>query len=122
MSNKVSPKQNTSWVVVFIIMGVCLASCLIFFIAPKLASKNSPPTPTVSTEVSAWYVCLGFIEKQLGLSPLDAQEYNAAAVVNLPRTGQYNVDVYYAKYTTTYECVVVLFPNGDWKLRNISIK
>lgn len=100
------------------------------FVAPLFQTLTAAPSetpkptftvePTKSPEEHAWNACRLFIERELKLSPFDAQEYNPAGVI---KTGDnYLVDVYYAVNNVTYSCYLTQEANGDWRLVDLSIK
>jgi hypothetical protein len=112
-------KSNTAGIFVLIIIGICI----LLWAIPQIQSKLSPPVATATTrpEEGAWYACTEFIQQQLGVSSLDAQRYNPSGVTIL-NSGQYQVDVYYAKLTSTYRCVILHRQDGNWQLISLDVK
>lgn len=72
-------KKNSGLVVLVVIIGICI----FLWAITQTGSKSSSATPTASPEESAWYACTQFIQKQLGVSSLDAQRYNPSGVTIL---------------------------------------
>lgn len=112
------PKKSNT--LVWLILGICLV-CLIIWITPQITSKNSPPTPTDRPEVSAWYACTLFVERQMDISSLDAQRYTASGVT-IEGGGQYTVIVYYPKIRSTYKCSLIRKTDGTWNLIALGVK
>ena len=80
------------------------------------------PTATSSPSERSWYACTTFIERQIGLSTLDAQRYNPGGVVSLGGN-QYEVTVFYAQPGTFYECTLRHHPDdGDWELLSLTVR
>lgn len=115
----------------------------ILLIVPFVVSACAPaapaaiPTPTAAPEESAWYACTLFIERQLDVSTSDAQRYNPNGVIlndtlkggtpvdfttyTGPR--QYEVNVYYAKYGSTYHCILIYDPDAKtFQLKSLDVK
>ena len=104
------------------------------------ACNTSQPTATaapMTLEESAWYACTLGIKKEIGLSILDAQDYNADGVhlddtfkdgtpvdfTTYTGPRQYEVDVYYAKVKSIYHCILTYYPDTKaWKLTSLAVK
>jgi hypothetical protein len=108
-----------------LIMGVVILllilAGLMFSRMAQSNEKSSAPTPTTPPQESAWYACTLFIEKQLGVSTSDAQRYTSGNVIDMGNN-QYTVNVYYAKLSSTYQCVLLLLPNHDIQLKSLGVK
>ena len=128
-------KKNSNSLIVVITIGICI----ILFVILRLptVSKPLPATPTTTPQESAWYACTLGIQKELGLSILDAQNYNPKGVLlddtfkdgtpvdfttyTGPR--QYEVDVYYAKVKSMYHCILTYYPDTKaFKLTSLEMK
>lgn len=111
------PQETTSTSKIFFwaIVGVGILSFIVLFVIPNFQKASSPPTATSSPEHLAWTACTQFVERQLGVSPSDAQRYNPSGVVALA-DGQYQVTVFYAKTSASYRCTLARHSNGDWEL------
>jgi hypothetical protein len=108
---------------IFIILGVIAVVIIIIVI---IASNNSNGSgggtkTTSSNEESAWTSCTLFIQRQLGISYLDSQQYSPSLVTS-QGNNQYVTDVYYAKLKSMYECVIYHQPDGNWQLMSLSLK
>lgn len=105
--------------------------------APNPPAPTAIPTPTTTPEESAWYACTVAIERELGLSISDAQRYNPDGVIlndtlkdgtvvdfttyTGPR--QYEVNVHYAKYGSTYHCILIYYPDTKaFQLKSLDVK
>lgn len=109
-------------VVIFILLVLLACGGLYAFKGISAAFSGTPtPEPTSRPEVSSWYACTQFIQQKLGLSALDAQDYNAGGVVAL-KSSQYQVDVFYAKQATFYRCVILHTSDGNWQLVSLALK
>jgi hypothetical protein len=73
------------------------------------------PKTTFTPAEDAWTTCTMFIERQLGLSIMDAQEYNPSGVT-VPADNEFIVNVYYAKNNATYQCDILKQSDGNWNL------
>jgi hypothetical protein len=93
----------------------------VLFMASLACGGTSKSSPTSTAEESAWTACTLFIEKQLDISFLDAQDYSPSGVTALG-DGQYEVKVYYAKYSDTYKCTILRRSNGDWQLLDLKVQ
>lgn len=117
---KAKPKSKMALYLILAIVGICF---FVFLLSQCSAhgGGNALPTATASPQENAWYACTLFVEKQLSISSSDAQRYNPSGVTLL--TGnQYQVEVYYAKYTSFYQCVISHRPDGNWELISLKVK
>lgn len=105
------------------VIGIVVLIIIILLTRLSSASKgntsqsNSPSNPTQS----AWTACTLFVEKQYGISYLQAEKYHSSGVKSTGNN-QYVVTVNYAKYSSTYECRVFNTASGDWSLLAIGPK
>ncbi len=114
-------QKNSTPLMLGILALVFIACLLVYGIISALTSPSragSIPTATVSAHENSWYACTLFIDRQLGLSSLDAQEYSPGNVSDLGND-QYSVRVYYAKNNAIYRCTLAHLPSGDWQLLNL---
>lgn len=88
-----------------------------------LSACGEPPTPkpTTAPQESAWYACTTFVQQQLGVSLLDAQDYTSGGVTVLGND-QYSVEVFYADQGSSYRCELSRHVNGDWELLGLEAK
>jgi hypothetical protein len=77
-------------------------------------------TRTSSVEENAWTACTLFVEKQYGLSFLDAEDYRESGVLHLSGE-QFLVRVWYADQGNQYECMVERRSNGDFLLLSLDV-
>lgn len=115
---ELKPKSNTAFYIVLAIVGVSLFVFLLAQCSGKGGSSQTSPTATI--EENAWFACTTGIEKQLGVSYLDAQHFTSSGVTSLG-SNQYKVVVYYAKDTVFYQCTVQKVSQG-WAILEISVK
>jgi len=97
---------------------------LIVFLLSACGGSGVPtavPTPTSTPQEKAWYACTAFIDRQLGLSFLDAQDYTPSGVTT-SGSDQYTVEVFYADQGDTYRCELSRHANGDWQLLSLEVK
>jgi hypothetical protein len=119
-----APKQAKSHYIrnlIVIPLLLLILVCVIVAIEKSVSGGGGGATPTPAPEKEAWSACTTFIEQQLGLSFLDAQQYNPGGITSLGNN-QYSVDVYYAKEKSMYECVILLPPDGSWQLVSLNLK
>lgn len=119
--DKPLPKEGSRTVLIIatiIGIGILLGAALI--LVKTFGSDNNNSGIASSPEEGAWTMCTLFVEREMGISYLDAQRYNASGVVVLGG-GQYQVTVYYAKLDKTYQCSITHKPNGDWEAKNLRI-
>lgn len=104
-------------VIAFVVVIACIP-CLKFAV-----DANKPvPKPTLSPSESAWTACTMFVEKQVGVSILQAQDYSPSRILAL-ENNRYQVDVYYAKYASTYRCTLYHHvDDGDWELVGLQVR
>jgi hypothetical protein len=126
-------KASNAPLVIGILGILCIAVWAIF----QSGSKSSEATPTSTPEESAWYACTTFIKREVGLSILDAQDYNPGGVI-LNKTlkdgtevdfttykgpRQYEVNVYYAKVASMYHCILIYDPDTrNFQLKSLDVK
>ncbi len=113
-----APKGHLVRNIVILLAIIATILCLINLGKNNPGGGTGGSTTSTSVEESAWTACEMFIEKQLGISQFDAQRYNPNGVT-AQSSGQYSVNVYYAKNNVTYRCVVLHKANGDWQLVSI---
>jgi tetratricopeptide (TPR) repeat protein len=94
--------------------------CISLWAVIQIGSKSSPAKPTSTPEEMAFSACTQFIEKQLGVSYFDAQDYSPSRVTTL-NNGQFQVKVYYAKLSDTYQCTILHRTDGNWQLLNLEV-
>ena len=84
--------------IILILVAYLLAAC-----TPSQQAIHTAPAS--SPEEDAWTACTLFVEKQYGISYLDAERYdpNKVAIVS---NGDYYVEAFFAKYSTTYRCLL----------------
>jgi len=99
---------------------LCLIVLFIVSLACAGSSNSSPTRPTSTTEENAWWACKLLIEKQLKISPRDAQEYNPSGVTPIDND-HYLVAIYYAKYSDTYQCFLRHDSDGNWNLLELKV-
>lgn len=110
-----NPKKNYfAFIVVFLILAITL------YCASTMSAARSSPSPTSTPQQSAWTACSVFIDKQLGIDFMEAQRYTSSGVTEL-KTGQYQVEIYYAKYGSTYQCIIQHTSSG-WQLLELNAK
>jgi hypothetical protein len=114
-----APPQKTDRVGIIVLLIIVI--CIVFWGVSRIVPTSEPTSTTLSPQESAWYACTQFIQKQLKVSSSDAQRYNPGGVTTLTN-GQYSVNVYYAKLTSTYKCVVLHRTDGDWQLLSLDVK
>jgi hypothetical protein len=108
-------------VVVLLAIVACLL-VLVFGRGGGGGGGGGNPTATSSLSEQSWYACTTFIQRQVGLSVLDAQRYNSGGVVSLGGN-QYKVTVFYAQPGSFYECTLLRHPdNGDWELLGLTVR
>jgi hypothetical protein len=90
-----------------------------YYQAPEDAPKPVS-TPVSTPQKNAWYACTTLIDRQLGLSFMDAQDYSSDRVSSLG-SGDYRARIWYANVATEYECVVSHLSSGDWKLVSLTV-
>jgi bacteriorhodopsin len=117
---KTKPKQNGVLYLILAIIGICVL-LLVFSQCTSGAKRNFAVSPTMTPKESAWTACGMAVEKQLGLSYGDAQEYTPSAVLSLGGS-QYKVTIFYAKYTSFYQCTVLHRSDGDWQILTMGIR
>ena len=117
VSTEQPKKQNNAGMIVVAVVVLCL----VFWAVAQLGGKPSSSKPTSTPQESAWTACTLFIEKQLGISYLDAQDYNPSGVTMLS-DGQYKVTVYYAKLSDTYQCTILRRTDGNWQLLSLEVQ
>jgi hypothetical protein len=99
-----------------------LLSLLVLLIVSLACGQSSQTSPTATPNESAWYACTLFVEKELKIPSRDAQNYNPGGVTALGND-QYKVEVYYAKYSDTYQCTVLHnSSDGNWQLLELNVK
>lgn len=113
-----APNNQTGRSCLYLVLIICVV-VFVIWIFPKLNPGTSGTTPTLTPSEGAWSSCTMFIEKQLGLSIMDAQRYNPGGVT-ISTENVFIVNVYYAKNTTNYRCDIQRLSNGDWKLLGLS--
>jgi hypothetical protein len=91
------------------------------FAIVSLGCGSSTPERISTPEQSAWTACTLFVEKQVGISYLDAQKFNPAGVEDLG-DGKYQVEVFFAKQDQTYSCELLKQTDGNWKLEGLEVK
>ena len=104
--------------IVIAVVSICV---VVFVIIPQVSTAihgTPTPGPSASRAELEWTSCTYFIQRKLGISMGDAQQYNAGGVTYI-QNGRYQVDVYYAKTNTFYRCVLQLQANGDSMLVSI---
>lgn len=118
-----TPKSNSRLYLILAIIGVCVGTLMLIFILSQCSGGGggSQASPTMTAEESAWYACSLAIKKQLGISVLDAQDYTPSGVDSLGG-GEYKVDIFYAKYTSFYQCTVHHRSDGHWEILRIGIR
>ena len=94
---------------------------LLLFILLLPACSVSTPVPTATIEQSAWTACTLFIERQLDISYLDAQNYTASSLITLA-DDQYIVEVFYADLGEIYRCQLLRRTDGTWELLKLEEK
>ena len=104
-------------IVILGLLVICIAVTGAFQLGKVLAPPA--PTPTIPLEESAWYSCTFFVQKQFGIDPADARRYDPGNVISTGEN-EYTARVPYFKLKTTYQCVVVLQPNGDYHLKSLA--
>ena len=62
-----------------------------------------------------------YVEKQLGISTSETQEYNSPGVTFLSGDN-FQVDVYYAQKNVFYTCALKNTPDGNWQLISLKAK
>ena len=122
-------KNSVIPLLLFVLFMVSLTAC-------GTAQPTATPTP-MTLEESAWYACTLGIKKELGLSILDAQNYNPEGVhlddtfkdgtpvdfTTYTGPRQYEVDVYYAKVKSMYHCILIYYPDTKaWKLTSLEVQ
>jgi len=112
------PKKQSNPLLIVLVLIILLVCVYIFSSGGGASTKG---TPTTTPREGAWTSCTLFIQKQLGISYLDAQRYNATGVTDLG-DGKYQVDVYYAKVNTFYRCGILRHSNGDMELLSLDVK
>lgn len=82
-------------------------------------NNNTSNSRPATTEELAWTACTLFVEKQLGVSQFDAQEYTASGVSSNGAT--FTAAIYYAKVQSKYQCVMDRHSNGDFQLNELNL-
>lgn len=101
--------------------GIFLFYIFTLFLSACSTAK-SDPTPVPSPEELAWSACTLFIDKQLGIDFMDAQRFTPNGVTYL-KINQAKVQVYYAKYSSTYECTILYRSDTkSWELQELQVK
>jgi hypothetical protein len=115
------PKKTTNplLIVILVMAGVCFFIYLLTQCSSGGGGGDGGETRS-TIEEDAWTACTVGIDKQLGLSYMDAQDFTLSGVTSLG-SNQYRVDVYYAKYSTYYQCTVEKVSNG-WAIQEIGLK
>lgn len=99
-----------------------ILALFILLIVSLACGQSSQSSPTATPKENAWYACKLMIEKELKIPSRDAQNYNPGSVTALGND-QYRVEVYYAKYSDTYQCTVVHnISDGNWQLLELNVK
>lgn len=99
-----------------------LPAMIIFIALVSLAcAGSSTPVPTATVQESAWTACTLFVEQQVGISYLDAQEYNPAGVTDLG-SDRYQVEVFFAEQNQTYRCELLRRSDGNWQLEGLEAR
>jgi tetratricopeptide (TPR) repeat protein len=111
------PKRQSSAGVAVLIVVVL---CIVILALTQLNGKSSPAKPTSTPGEMAFSACTQFIEKQLGVSYFDAQDYSPSRVTALG-SGQFQVKVYYAKLSDTYQCTILHRTDGNWQLVSLEV-
>ena len=94
---------------------------IVFILSACGGGPKVAPTPTTTPQERAWYACTSFIQQQLDLSILDAQDYTPSGVTT-SGGDQYTVEVFYADQGDTYRCELARHANGDWQLLSLEVK
>jgi hypothetical protein len=95
------PKSNMALYIILVIIGVCI----LLLVVTKFSSGKSQPSPTFSPQEDAWTACITFVEKKYGISFLEAEKFNQNKIV-IVENGDYYVEAFFAKYSTTYRCLI----------------
>lgn len=108
--------------IVVLLIVACVCVYLVSGRTGEGGGGGGNPTATSNPSEQSWYACTAFIERQVGLSILDAQRYNPGGVVSLGGN-QYKVTVFYAEPGSFYECTVLRHPDdGDWELLSLTVR
>lgn len=81
---------------------------------------SSEPKHESTPREKAWTACTVFIEQQMDISTLKAQDYTAINVKTQPGD-IYIVEVHYPSIGDTYQCEIAHLDNGDWKLEGLKV-
>lgn len=121
-------------IVLFLMLAVILSACGKAQSTPKCWSDSTgtfcvtTPTPDLSRPIvptvddtvkNAWYACTLFIQRQLKVSTSDAQRYTSSGVTS--SGNQYTVEIFYAKTSSKYQCVMDRHANGDFQLTELNL-
>jgi hypothetical protein len=120
VKEKPKSKMGIIAILALVVLGLC-AFIVILSRCSGGGGGGGQPTATTSPAESAWTACTMFVNQQVGLSTSDAQEYNPGGVTLLAGN-QYQVVVYYAKYTSFYQCSIDHLANGNWQLADLKVK
>ena len=94
-----------------VIVVVLVLVCIVFVVVA------SGLFDSISPQESAWTACTMFINRELGISHLDADNYDPGGVTDLGG-GLYKITIYYAAISSIYHCEI-LHINENWELQSL---
>ncbi len=108
-------KKRSAQRIITLVLGViaaviCITALAIFRSGPK----SSKAFPTYTPQEEAWYSCIRFSSRHVGLYP-NPPPYIPGSVTEIAED-QYRVDVFYATQGQVYRCEVFRHSNGNMEL------